>query len=116
MPICPKCEYEYIEGVSVCPDCGYELVNEKEFKEHLINPEDWEIIYTCSEEYKAEMIKANLEGAGIQSQIVSQNDRNFPAIGDFSIVKLLVKKDDIESAKMIIQDIDSSKSNEETEE
>jgi len=40
MPICPNCEYEYVEGITVCPDCGYELVEEKEFEEHLIDAED----------------------------------------------------------------------------
>jgi hypothetical protein len=115
MPICPNCEYEYIEGVTVCPDCGYELIEEKEFEEHLINPEDWEVVYTCEEEYKADMIKANLYGAGIESIIISQNDRNFPALGDLTKVNLVVKKNDLETAKQIIEDIDS-KSHEEPEE
>ena len=28
MPFCPKCRYEYVEGVEVCPDCGVALVDE----------------------------------------------------------------------------------------
>lgn len=27
MPFCPKCKYEYKEGVKVCSDCGVELVD-----------------------------------------------------------------------------------------
>jgi hypothetical protein len=116
MLVCPNCEYEFEEGVTVCPDCGYELIDEKEFEEHMTNPEDWEVVYACSEEYKAEMVKSNLEGGGIKSIIIPQNDRNFPTIGDLSIVKLVVKKTDLESARQIIADINSTKSEEESEE
>ncbi|MBQ7841742.1 MAG: hypothetical protein IJ390_14830 [Lachnospiraceae bacterium] len=27
MPWCPKCKYEYVEGIKVCADCGCELVD-----------------------------------------------------------------------------------------
>ncbi len=30
MPFCPKCRYEYKEGVKICSDCGVELVNSLE--------------------------------------------------------------------------------------
>jgi len=26
MPFCPKCKYEYREGIEVCPDCDVKLV------------------------------------------------------------------------------------------
>ncbi len=116
MPICPNCEYEYEEGVTTCPDCGHELVTNSDFEEGLVNPEDWEIIFTCSEEYEAEMLKANLDGAGISSLIIPQKDRNFPSVGDFSIIKLVVKKSDLESAKQIINDINAGNIEEEPEE
>lgn len=109
MPICPNCEYEYQEGVTVCPDCGYQLVTEEEFVEHMVNPEDWEAVYTTSEEYEADMLKANLEGAGIETSIIPKKDRSFPAVGDLAVIKLLVKKDDVLSAKQIIQDINFRK-------
>ena len=37
MPVCPNCDYEYVEGVTICPDCGEQLVDDNRF----IQPEDW---------------------------------------------------------------------------
>lgn len=108
MPICPNCEYEYVEGITECPDCGYVLIDKQEFEEHLINPEDWDVVYTTNEEYEAEMLRANLEGAGIETLIDTKKDRNFPAVGDLAIIKILVRKVDVEESKQIIDDINAS--------
>ncbi|HEX2868231.1 MAG TPA: DUF2007 domain-containing protein [Ignavibacteriales bacterium] len=109
MLICPNCESEYNEGITVCPVCDVELVDKDEFESHMVDPEDWETAYTCSENYEAEMLKANLEGAGIETLIVSKKDRNFPTVGDLSFIKLMVRKEDLEEAQQIIQDINSNK-------
>ena len=106
MPFCPNCNYEYVEGVTVCPDCGETLV------EDIIKPEDWdekdwEVVFTSSKEYEVEMLKNNLDGAGITSTILSQKDRNFPAVGDFAIVKLMVRKEDVPAALDYIEKIQS---------
>lgn len=109
--ICPKCEAEYIKGIETCADCGIELVPREEFDRNLTQPSDWIIVYVCSENYEAEMLKANLEGAGIETVIVSQKDSNFPSVGDFSIIKILVKKTNAEDAVKIIDDIDNPQLN-----
>ncbi|MCB9220065.1 MAG: DUF2007 domain-containing protein [Ignavibacteriales bacterium] len=106
--ICPKCEAEYVKGVTVCADCGTELITKASFAAHLVKHKDWEIVHSTDTMYEAEMIKANLDGAGIESIILSQQDKNFPASGDLSIIKLLVKKDDAEDARLIIKDINKS--------
>lgn len=103
--ICPKCEYDYIEGVTVCSDCGTPLIPVEEFEGHLVHPSDWVIIFSTSENYEAEMLKANLEGAGIEALILGQKDRSYPAVGDLAVVKLLVKKDNIADAMEIVEDI-----------
>jgi len=103
--ICPRCEYEYIDNIKVCPDCGTKLVSNEEFEGHLVHPEDWIIVYTCSEPYEAEMFKSNLESADIETLIISQKDRNYPTVGDLSVVKLLVRKTDQQTAIEIINDI-----------
>lgn len=106
MPVCPNCEYEYVEGITFCPDCGSALLADKDY----IKPEDWseenwEIVYTSSQDFEVEMIKNNLEGAGIKAVVLSQKDRNYPAPGDFSVVKLLVRKEDVQDAVAFIQKV-----------
>ncbi|MEO8398184.1 MAG: zinc ribbon domain-containing protein [Ignavibacteriaceae bacterium] len=116
MAVCPNCEYEYVEGVTFCPDCGVTLVDEKYYwKPEDWTEENWEVVYTSGQDYEVEMIKDNLEGAGIKAAILSQKDRNFPTPGDFSVVKLLVKKQDVASALNFIQKIKSESSSEEDE-
>lgn len=103
--ICPKCEIEYLDDIKVCVECGTPLVTIEDFELNLVNYKDWDVAFTTAENFEAEMIKANLEGAGIESIILSQKDINFPSPGDLSIIKVLVKKEDLEDAESIINDI-----------
>ena len=116
MPICPNCGYEYIAGITYCRDCGVPLVDENYYvKPENWSEENWEVVYTSSQEFEVEMLKDNLEGAGIPAAILSQKDRNFPAPGDFSIVKLLVHKEDVQSALNFIEQIKNQLPGEEEE-
>lgn len=107
--ICPKCELEFVDGIVVCSDCGQKLISKEDFEGNLVHPSDWVIVYTTSENYEAEMFKANLLGAEIESLILGQKDRNYPGVGDLAVIKLLVKKVDAENAIEIINDINSRK-------
>jgi len=99
MSICPNCEYEYLKGITICPDCGAALVDEKHFqKPPELSESDWEVVFTSNQDYEVEMFRDNLEAAGIGVTILSQKDRNFPVTGDFSVIKLLVKKTDVKDA------------------
>ena len=105
--ICPKCEYEYVDGITVCPDCGTNLIPLEEFNGNLLHPKDWVIIYSCTDNLEADMLKSNLKGANIESLILNQSDSSFPVGGDLSVVKLLVKKTDAPDALAIIEDINN---------
>ncbi len=107
--ICPNCEAEYVKGVTVCADCGTELIPKEDFELNLVHHEDWKTVYSTDVMYEAEMIKANLKGAEIESIILSQKDKNFPAAGDLSIIKVLVKKEDADDSLKIIEDINREK-------
>lgn len=114
MPVCPNCEYEYVEGVTICPDCGVNLVDDKYFvKPEDWTEDDWVVVYTSDQVYEIEMIKDNLESAGIEAAILSQKDRNFPTLGDLSVVKLLVRREDVNAALSFIQKIKSEDSSRE---
>ncbi len=106
--ICPKCEAEYVKGITVCPDCGVELIPKEEFETHLVKPSNWVVVYITENEIEAEMLKANLEGANIEALVLSQKDQSFPAVGDLAVVKLLVKRKDIDEAMSIINDINKN--------
>jgi hypothetical protein len=117
MPVCPNCSYEYVEGVKVCPDCGFTLIPNEDFiPPEEWTEEDWEVVYTSGQEYEIEMLKDNLDSAGIVSTILSQKDRNFPAPGDFSVVKLIVRKEDAAAAREFIDKIKNEKIEPDTEE
>lgn len=103
--ICPNCEYEYVDGVTVCADCGANLIPVEEFEGNLLHPADWVVVGTFAEMYEAEMYKANLSGAEIESILFTKRDRNYPVSGSYDTIKLLVKKTNSDSALEIINDI-----------
>jgi uncharacterized Zn finger protein (UPF0148 family) len=116
MPVCPNCGYEYVEGVTFCPDCQEALVpNDMITPPEEWTEENWQVVYTSGQEYEVEMIKDNLESAGITSAILTQKDRNFPAPGDLSTVKLLVKKEDLQDALNFIQNLKNEPGTEESQ-
>jgi hypothetical protein len=116
MPVCPNCNYEYVEGASYCPDCQMELVNEDDvIKPEEWTEENWEVLYTSSKEYEIRMIRDNLEAAGIRTTIMSQKDRNFPATGDLAVVKLMVHKDNLNEALAFLEDLRNEGDSGETE-
>jgi hypothetical protein len=111
MPICPKCNYEYVEGIAVCPDCNTALVESAELEKFEdLSEDDWVLVYTSFYEFDVDMLKGNLEGAGIAASKLSQKDHNFPAPGSLSIVKLMVKKNDFQAAIEFIQDLKQKES------
>lgn len=105
MPICPNCNYEYYEGIAICPDCNLPLVEEKDLpKFEELSEKDWVLIYTSTNELEVGMYRGILESSGLEVSVLSQTDHNFPAPGDLSIVKLFVRKSDVQQALNFLQD------------
>jgi len=116
MPICPNCEYEYVEGITFCPDCQTQLLEDELYKKpEEWTEENWVLAYSTDMEYKAEMIRDNLLGANIKATILSQKDRNFPGSGDLSVVKLFVRKEDLVEAITFIEKTNSAAPDKEAE-
>lgn len=106
MPVCPNCNYEYVPGIVICPDCNTPLVDAIEPNNYSdLSEEDWELVYTSFSEIDADMLKENLESAGIAVSILSQKDSNFPVPGDLSTIKLFVKKADVPEALEFIEEV-----------
>ena len=103
--ICEICNNEITdEKLTVCPYCGTLLKHDSEEEAY----QKWGLIYTTNTDIDADMYKANIEGAGIPVQILSQVDttRMFN-VGELAIVKIFVPVQHIETALSIINDINS---------
>ncbi len=76
--------------------------------------QNWKLVYTTNMQLDAEHYKANLEGAGIPVQILSQFDTSrMITIGDFAVVKIFVPDEYYDDAIEIINDINNSTNNNE---
>jgi hypothetical protein len=65
---------------------------------------DWVAVWTASTPYEAQMIKANLEGAGIPTTVLSQHDRvYYTTAGDLAVNEVMVPKGFLESARKYLE-------------
>jgi hypothetical protein len=94
-------------GKPVCSECSIEVDGKIYCKEgnHRQYDEDWVVIYTTQYEYEAEMLKANIESAGIPCVVFSTKDHSYFMTVGFGIVKILVPKNQKEIALKIIEDL-----------
>ncbi|RKY54929.1 MAG: hypothetical protein DRP89_04240 [Candidatus Neomarinimicrobiota bacterium] len=111
MPFCPKCKYEFVEGLDKCPDCNTKLVDKiPEEREVIIK---WVQLSTLSSPIMAEMVKETLKNHGIQSFIkMDVLNAAFLAKGTStagSFAKIFVPEEDKESAKEILKSISDNK-------
>ncbi|MBU1297572.1 MAG: DUF2007 domain-containing protein [Bacteroidetes bacterium] len=103
MGICVICKK------AVCSDCAVEK-NSVLFcndDSHIKVAQDWAVAFTTNTDYEAEMIKANLQGAGIPTMVFSQRDHAyFMIIGDMAVVNVMVPRDRLADAEEYLKKMD----------
>ncbi len=111
MPFCPRCKYEFAEGLDICPDCNAKLVD-KIPEEHEVSIK-WVLLSTLSSPIMAEMVKETLENHGIRSFIKTDVlNAAFLAKGTStagSFAKIFVPEEDKKSAEEILKSISDNK-------
>lgn len=75
MPYCPKCRFEYKEGMEQCPDCGAPLVDELPEERPPESPHFVPLRNMPSRMY-AQMLQEALKNEGIPSMI--KGDEGIP--------------------------------------
>lgn len=64
MPYCPKCDMEFIEGITICSDCGGPLVESKEAADALKKAEKEKQEEEMRRQYEEQMAGRDTEEAG----------------------------------------------------
>jgi len=116
MKVCPNCKAEYEDTVQICSDCNVELISSEELENVELKYSDWEVVFSSPQQYEAEMVKTNLESAGIEAIVFDKKDSSFPLGGELGEFKVYVPKDRVEEAKMIIEKLENQSDEEEVDE
>lgn len=101
MPYCPKCKYEYREGIVTCPDCDEALVTELEEDAPDSN---LVVVGTYLIAAEAEMAKLKLENHDIPAVVVGSLTSQCTPLFGIAEVRLLARERDATRAKQILQE------------
>jgi hypothetical protein len=105
MPFCPKCEFEYREGVERCPECGSLLVEKLEKKHDDLRPEVPLTKLAEGARPMVEMLADILRGSGIQSVVKPSGPAwglEWPAASP--LAEIWLRSDDLEQHSAFIQE------------
>jgi hypothetical protein len=113
---CPKCQSEYVEGITECADCQVPLVPELPAEE-IPELGDFTVLRSYASRQDAELSKSLLEANGIDALIASDDAGGTVAGLELTEgVQLLVKPGDQQKAEELFQDLESLPPEEEGEE
>jgi len=101
---CPTCKSEYREGFYKCADCGADLVSElPQEPEEEINYFDLVEVFSTCQQSDIVLLKSILDAEGITYYFQSKSPI-LMGVGVFHS-KLLVKSDELDRVKEILQDL-----------
>ena len=103
---CPKCKYEFKQGVTFCTNCESELVEnlpEPIEENHELEYDFIEIVSTLNQGDIA-LIKSVLDGEDIEYQILDENFINVRPLVE--AVRIIVREDQADVARELIKDFD----------
>jgi hypothetical protein len=110
----PECEnHPDRTAVGGCVICGKPVCEECTTKhngrifcendDHLSMHQGFVVAYTTSTDYEADMIKANLEGAGINAVVFNQHDHvYFTNMGALALVNIMVPRSQLDESRDVI--------------
>ena len=120
MPFCPKCKYEYVEGIEKCPDCDAELVWElpdhklpfelpAESARHqdLLRDEEIVTVFTAKDSIEEEIVRGILESAGIHCYAtpeVTRWARGASMLGGLNSLDIMVLESQASEAQAVIKE------------
>ena len=105
---CPKCRTEYREGFYVCSDCNSDLLDELPEVPPEPKPEFIEYVEVMGTYNPADvaLIKSILEAEGITYYFNADHFMKVYLLGEQA--RLMVKKDEVEKAKELLQGLNLS--------
>jgi hypothetical protein len=115
----PDCEnHPEVSAIGGCVVCGKPVCKECarvqngrffcEKDEHLNVHGGYIVAYTTSTDYEAEMVRANLEGAGIDALVFNQHDHvYYTTMGMLALVNVMVPPGQLEAALDIIEALET---------
>jgi uncharacterized Zn finger protein (UPF0148 family) len=114
MPFCPRCRYEYKDGIGECPDCGIRLVEELEEEDseeesaegeegEAIQKTDFVPLRHYNSRSSIEIIQEALEKEGITAIVINRDDIIRVTDTNYPVSKLIiwVQDKDFEKAQEI---------------
>ena len=104
---CPKCGSEYKPEYTTCVDCGVQLVPELlPTSEAALENGEFEDILATNNPGDVALIKSILDGEGIT--YLFQGEHVAPFVGFAIPLRLLVRKDQVERAVVVLKGFDFS--------
>lgn len=106
-------------GKPVCDDCARSRGGKFfcEDDKHVKIYEGWAVLLITGLDYEAHMVKANLERAGIECLVFSQQDHViFLTVGDLARVRVMVPKGKLLQAQRLLEELGLLNEDDEEEE